>query len=161
MRTQREQREQGTSDPQWFSVDLRAVCGIDWVRLVFEGDAGEPLYTPPARGNPYGGTTVREIRSSYPLEFVVETSTDRAEWRRVYRTTAGTGGVVNVQPARPVEGRWVRLTSLRRSSPHRIGLSGFEVYGTAGDGRPAVAVLGPLADGGPPSRPAVIRAVRP
>ena len=79
----------------------------------------------------------------------------------VYRTTAGTGGVVNVQPARPVEGRWVRLTSLRRSSPHRIGLSGFEVYGTAGDGRPAVAVLGPLADGGPPSRPAVIRAVRP
>ncbi|MBT3155035.1 hypothetical protein HTV45_29895 [Streptomyces sp. CHD11] len=154
-------KEQGTSDPQAFSVDLRAVCGIDWVRLVFEGDAGDPLYIPPPRGNPDGGATVREVRSSHPLEFVVEASTDRARWRSVYRTTAGTGGVVNIQPTRPVRGRWVRMMSLRRSSPHPLGLSAFEVYGTSGDGRPAVAVLGPLAEVGALSRPPVIRAVRP
>lgn len=144
-------REQGTSDPQWVAVDLRAVCGIDWIRLAFECDAGDPLYTPPAGGNRFDGAAAGEIRSSYPLEFVVETSTDHAVWRSVYRTTAGTGGVVNIQPARPVRGRWVRMTSLRRSSSHPLGLSGFDVYGTPG------ALAGP----GRLPGPAVIRAVRP
>ncbi|GGW93369.1 hypothetical protein GCM10010297_13620 [Streptomyces malachitofuscus] len=154
-------KEPRTDDPQWISVDLEAVCGIDWIRLTFEGDASDPLFTPPATGDPYSGTTAKQIRSSYPLEFVVEASTDHSEWKSVYRTIAGTGGVVNIQPVHPVRGRWVRMTSLRRSSSHPLGLSGFEVYGTAGDGRPAGAFLGALADRGGLPVPAAIRAVRP
>ena len=137
-------KEPPTGDPQSVAVDLRAVCGIDWIRLTFEGDASDPLFAPPAAGHPHGGTTARPVRSSYPLEFVVEVSPERAEWTSVYHTIAGTGGVVNIQPAHPVRGRWVRLTSLRRSSSHPLGLNGFEVYGSAGDGRPAGALLGAL-----------------
>lgn len=154
-------RDQGTDRPQWISVDLHAVCRIGWIRLTFEGDASEPLFAPHATGHPRCGTTAREIRSSYPLEFVVEASTDHCSWTSVYRTAAGTGGVVNIQLVRPVEGRWVRMTSLRRSSSHPLGLSGFEVYRTAGERRPAGAVLGALPDRGGPRNPAAIRAVRP
>ncbi|KES08190.1 hypothetical protein BU52_03970 [Streptomyces toyocaensis] len=154
-------RDQGTGRPQWVSVDLHAVRRISWIRLTFEGDASEPLFAPSAGDTPDSGAAAERIRWSHPLEFVVETSTDHCAWTSVYRTAAGTGGVVNIQPLRPVEGRWVRMTSLRRSSSHPLGLSGFEVYGAAGDSRPAGAVLGALLDRGGLRGPAVIRAVRP
>ncbi|WP_373315198.1 galactose-binding domain-containing protein [Streptomyces lanatus] len=71
-------------DPQWVAVDLQAACEVTQVRLTFEADASDPVYTPPTTGNVHSGTTGKEIQSSYSLVFV-------------YRTTAGTGGVVDRQ----------------------------------------------------------------
>ncbi|MGQ4478548.1 discoidin domain-containing protein [Streptomyces sp. SAS_276] len=127
----------GAGDPQWISVDLQAACEVTSIRLTFEGDASDPVFTPPTTGNPANGTTGKEIQSSYSVEYVVETSTDHTSWTSVHRTTAGTGGVVTIQPPRPVTARWVRLTSTRRSGPNPLGLNGFEVYGTARGHRPS------------------------
>ncbi|SEC50484.1 Glycosyl hydrolases family 2, sugar binding domain [Streptomyces sp. 3213] len=127
----------GAGDPQWISIDLQAPCEVTSVRLTFEGDANDPVFTPPTSGNPADGTTGKEIQSSYSVEYVVETSTDRTSWTAVHRTTAGTGGVVNIQPPHPVTARWIRLTSTRRSNPNPLGLNGFEVYGTVKDHRPS------------------------
>lgn len=55
----------------------------------------------------------------------------------MYRTTAGTGGVVNIQLPRPVTARWVRMTSRRHSNPNPLGLNGFEVYGSPKGHRPS------------------------
>ncbi|GAA1671266.1 discoidin domain-containing protein [Streptomyces yatensis] len=125
-------------DPQWVAVDLQSACEVTHIRLTFEADSSDPVYTPPTSGNVHSGTTGKEIQSSYPLVFVVETSLDNTSWTTAYRSTAGTGGVVDIRPARPVRARHVRLTSQKRSSPLPLGLNGFEVYGTAGDHRPPV-----------------------
>lgn len=124
-------------DPQWIAVDLQAACEVTHIRLTFEADASDPVYTPPTSGNVHSGTTGKEIRSSYSLVFVVETSLDDKSWTTAYRTTAGTGGMVNVQFPRPVRARWVRMTSQKRSSPLPLGLNGFEVYGTTEGRRPS------------------------
>lgn len=84
-------------DPQWIAVDLQSVCEVTQVRLVFEADASTPVFTPPTEGNPHSGTTGKEVQSSYALVFVLETSLDNEAWSTAYRTTAGTGGVVNIQ----------------------------------------------------------------
>ncbi|WP_030377131.1 MULTISPECIES: discoidin domain-containing protein [unclassified Streptomyces] len=124
-------------DPQWIAVDLQSACEVTDVRLTFEADASTPVFTPPAEGNPHSGTTGKEVQSSYALVFAVETSLDNKSWTTAYRTTAGTGGVVNIQLPRPTRARWVRMTSQKRSSPLPLGLNGFEVYGTAEGHRPA------------------------
>lgn len=124
-------------DPQWIAVDLQAACEVTRVRLTFEADASDPVYTPPTTGNVHSGTTGDEIQSSFSLVFVVETSVDHESWTTVYSTTAGTGGVVDVQLPHPVSARWVRMTSRKRSSPLPLGLNGFEVYGTAKGHRPS------------------------
>ncbi|WLW57284.1 discoidin domain-containing protein [Streptomyces sp. YU58] len=123
-------------DPQWIEVDLQAECRVDRVRLTFEADASDPVFTPPADGNPRQGTTGEEILSSYAREFVVETSRDHASWTSVHRTTAGTGGLVDIPLPKPVTARWVRMTARLRSNPNPLGLNGFEVYGTAPAHRP-------------------------
>ncbi|MEV6765922.1 discoidin domain-containing protein [Streptomyces sp. NPDC051105] len=123
-------------DPQWITVDLQAACQVTWIRLTFEADAADPVFTPPTSGNPADGTTGKEILSSYAVDCVVETSLDRKSWTSVYRTTAGTGGAVDIQLPRPMPARWVRMTSRKRSSPLPLGLNGFEVYGTPAGHRP-------------------------
>ncbi|MEU6098306.1 discoidin domain-containing protein [Streptomyces sp. NPDC047079] len=123
-------------DPQWISVDLQADCQVSWIRLTFEADAGDPVFTPPGSGNWSNGTTGKEILSSYALDFVVETSRDKRSWTSVYRTTAGAGGVVDIH-LEPVTARWVRMTARKRSSANPLGLNGFEVYGTVEGHRPA------------------------
>ncbi|MFQ6144454.1 discoidin domain-containing protein [Streptomyces seoulensis] len=125
-------------DPQWISVDLQADCQVTRVRLTFEADASDPVFTPPSSGNWSDGTTGKEILSSYPVDFVVETSRDQRSWASVHRTTAGTGGEVDIQLTRPVTARWVRMTAHKRSSAHPLGLNGFEVYGSAAGHRPPV-----------------------
>ncbi|MEU9963465.1 discoidin domain-containing protein [Streptomyces malaysiensis] len=124
-------------DPQWIAVDLQATCEVTHIRLAFEADASDPVYTPPTTGNVHSGTTGKEIQSSYSLVFVVETSLDNKTWTTAYRTTAGTGGVVKIQLPRPARARWVRMTSQKRSSPLPLGLNAFEVYGTAKGRRPS------------------------
>ncbi|MEU9239384.1 discoidin domain-containing protein [Streptomyces sp. NPDC048385] len=128
----------GEGDPQWIAVDLQAVCEVSQVRLTFEADASDPVYTPPTTGNVHSGTTGKEIQSSYSLVFTVEVSLDGRSWVTVHRTTAGTGGVVSIRLPHPVRARWVRMTSRQRSSPLPLGLNGLEVYGTAEGSRPAV-----------------------
>ncbi|WP_432043306.1 discoidin domain-containing protein [Streptomyces cadmiisoli] len=128
----------GGGDPQWISVDLQAACLLTWIRLTFEADASDPVFVPPTTGNPASGTTGKEIQSSYAVEFVVETSEDHSSWTSVYRTTAGTGGVVEIQLPRPVRARWVRMTARKRSSANPLGLNGFEVYGVPKGHRPDV-----------------------
>ncbi|MFD4611827.1 discoidin domain-containing protein [Streptomyces sp. NPDC058440] len=125
-------------DPQWIAIDLQAACEVTHICLTFEADASDPVYTPPTTGNVHSGTTGKEIQSSYSVVFMVETSVDNKSWTAVYRTTAGSGGVVNIQIPRPVRARWVRMTSQKRSSTLPLGLNGFEVYGTAKGHRPSV-----------------------
>ena len=125
-------------DPQWVAVDLQAVCQVTSIRLTFEGDADDPVFTPPTSGNPNTDTTGKEIRSSYAVDFVVETSRDDRSWTRVHRTTSGKGGVVTVELDAPVTARWVRMTATERSSSNPLGLNGFEVFGIAPGRRPAV-----------------------
>ncbi|MFF3934950.1 discoidin domain-containing protein [Streptomyces phaeofaciens] len=124
-------------DPQWIAIDLQAACTVTAIRLTFEGDASDPVYTPPTSGNVHSGTTGKEIQSSYSVDFVVEASLDGKSWTTVHRTTAGTGGVVEIEPTHPVPARWVRMTSRRRSGPLPLGLNAFEVYGTADGHRPS------------------------
>jgi hypothetical protein len=124
-------------DPQWISVDLQAVCQVTSVRLTFEAAAGDPVFVRPATGNWSDGTTGKENLSSYAVDFVVETSQDRHAWTSVHRTTAGTGGVVNITLDQPVQARWVRMTSRKRSDANPLGLNGFEVYGSAQGHRPS------------------------
>ncbi|GHD93303.1 hypothetical protein GCM10010508_49450 [Streptomyces naganishii JCM 4654] len=122
----------GESDghrPRSFCLDLRAPCRVDWIRLVFGADGSVPVLASA------GGTGEREANRgaeqvSYAAEFVVETSLDLSGWRSVYRTAAGTGGVVDIQLPGPVPARWVRMTARRLSSPHPLGLNAFEVFGT-------------------------------
>ncbi|MFE7750231.1 discoidin domain-containing protein [Streptomyces sp. NPDC057428] len=123
-------------DPQWISVDLQADCRVDRIRLTFEADASDPVFTPRSEGNPRQGTTGRELLSSYATEFVVETSRDHHSWTGVYRTTAGTGGIVDIPLPEPVAARWVRMTARKRSNPNPLGLNGFEVYGAVAGHRP-------------------------
>lgn len=117
-------------DPQWISVDLQGDCEVTAIRLTFEGDEHDPVFSKPSSGNWSDGTTGKEILSSYAVDFVVETSRDRLSWTSVFRTTAGTGGVVDIALDQPVTARWVRMTSRKRSNPNPLGLNGFEVYGT-------------------------------
>ncbi|GHJ40967.1 discoidin domain-containing protein [Streptomyces sp. TS71-3] len=124
-------------DPQWISVDLQGDCQVSSIRLTFEGDVNDPVFTFPSSGNPYDGTTGKEILSSFAVDFVVETSRDKKSWTSVYRTTSGTGGVVDIKLDKPVAARWVRLTARKRSSDNPLGLNGFEVYGTAPGHRPS------------------------
>ncbi|WP_405591645.1 discoidin domain-containing protein [Streptomyces sp. NBC_01190] len=124
-------------DPQWISVDLQADCSVDSVRLTFEATVNDPVFTPSTSGNPRDSTTGQEILSSCAVDFVVETSRDGHSWTSVYRTTSGTGGVVDIPLATPVVARWVRLTVRKRSNANPLGLNGFEVFGTAAGHRPA------------------------
>lgn len=123
-------------DPQWISVDLQADCEVDSVRLTFEATVNDPPFVPSTSGNPWDSTTGKEILSSCAVDFVVETSRDQRSWTSVYRTTSGTGGVVDITLDKPVTARWVRLTVRKRSNTNPLGLNGFEVYGTARGHRP-------------------------
>ncbi|WP_328463454.1 discoidin domain-containing protein [Streptomyces sp. NBC_00448] len=123
-------------DPQWIAVDLEGDCDVTSLRLTFEAKEGDPVFLEGPSGNRWDGTTGQEILSSYAVDFVVETSRDHTSWTSLYRTGAGTGGVVEIAPATPVTARWVRLTVRKRSSANPLGLNGFEVYGTARGHRP-------------------------
>ncbi|MGW1623839.1 hypothetical protein [Streptomyces sp. NPDC002172] len=54
----------------------------------------------------------------------------------MYRSTSGTGGVVDIPLAEPATAHWVRMTALRRSDANPLGVNGFQVYGTAPAHRP-------------------------
>jgi hypothetical protein len=126
----------GNGDPQWITVDLQASCRIEAVTLVFEAKAGDPPFDF-SGGNPWGQTTGQEILSSAAVDFRLDVSGDGSSWRTVHTASASQGGVVNVTLPSPVTGRWVRLTSTRRTNANPLGLNGFQVFGTCDRARPA------------------------
>ncbi|PZG18384.1 discoidin domain-containing protein [Nonomuraea aridisoli] len=125
-------------DPQWISVDLQGECEITALRLVFEATLDDPVFVPSTSGNPRDSTTGQEILSSCAVDFVIETSLDNRAWTAVYRTSSGTGGVMEIGLERPAVARWVRMTVHKRSNANPLGLNGLQVYGTAKGHRPAV-----------------------
>ncbi|MBM9510399.1 discoidin domain-containing protein [Actinacidiphila acididurans] len=124
-------------DPQWIRVDLQGTCDVDLIRLTFEATVNDPVFTPSTDGDPWDNTTGQEILSSCAVDFTVDTSLDEQSWTPVYRTTAGTGGVVEIPLTQPAAARFVRLTVRKRSNANPLGLNGFEVYGTPRGHRPA------------------------
>ncbi|MFJ9539046.1 discoidin domain-containing protein [Streptomyces sp. NPDC101225] len=125
-------------DPQWISVDLQAQCEVTSVHLTFEATSDDPPYVDAPGGNPRNDTTGQEILSSCAVEYVVETSRDHTTWTEVHRTDSGQGGAVEIELAKPVTARWVRMTVHKRSNANPLGLNGFQVYGTCRGGRPHV-----------------------
>ncbi|MGQ5261083.1 discoidin domain-containing protein [Micromonospora sp. ZYX-F-536] len=118
-------------DPQWISVDLQAPCRIEAVTLVFEATLADG----PFDGN-YTDTDGDEILSSAATAYRIEVSADGRDWRPVYETSEGQGGVQAIKLPEPVTARWIRMTSTRRSNGNPVGLNGFQVYGVPLAGRP-------------------------
>ena len=125
----------GNGDPQWITVDLQASCRIEAVTLVFEAKAGDPPFDF-SGGNPWSPTTGQEVLSSAAVDFRIDVSGDGSSWRTVHQTAIGQGGIVNIILASPVAGRYVRLTSARRTNTNPLGLNGFQVFGTCDRQRP-------------------------
>ncbi|WP_410813727.1 discoidin domain-containing protein [Micromonospora sp. 067-2] len=121
-----------TGDPQWISVDLQAPSRIEAVTLVFEATLADG----PFDGN-YTDTDGDEILSSAATAYRIEVSTNGQDWRAVYETTEGQGGVQAIKLPEPVTARWIRMTSTKRSNGNPVGLNGFQVYGRSLAGRPA------------------------
>ncbi|MEH1168270.1 discoidin domain-containing protein [Micromonospora sp. CPCC 205539] len=119
-------------DPQWITVDLQAPCSVEAVTLVFEATLADG----PFDGN-YTDTDGDEILSSAATAYRIEVSADGRDWRSVYETTEGQGGVQAIKLPTPVTARWIRMTSTKRSNGNPVGLNGFQVYGTPLGARPA------------------------
>jgi hypothetical protein len=102
------------SDPQWLRVDLGTTATVTEVVLNWE--------------------------AAYATAFQIQVSDNAADWRTVYSTTTGTGGVQRL----PVSGtgRYVRMHGTQRVGGYGYSLWEFQVYGTAGT---------------PPTGPGVVR----
>jgi glucose/arabinose dehydrogenase len=96
-------------DPQWIYVDLGATVNVHRVRLQWD--------------------------ASCATAYQVQTSTDHTTWTTISTTTAGDGGVddLNVNGS----GRYVRMYGTHRcraDSSHGYSLQEFDVYGGTGSG---------------------------
>jgi glucose/arabinose dehydrogenase len=96
-------------DPQWIYVDLGSTVNVHRVRLQWDASCAKA--------------------------YQVQTSPDHATWTTVSTTTAGDGGVddLNVNGS----GRYVRMYGTHRCRPdssHGYSLQEFDVYGTTGSG---------------------------
>jgi nitrogen fixation protein FixH len=89
------------SDPQWIQVDLGAVKTFDHVQLVWE--------------------------TAYGKAYTIQTSSNGTDWRTVYSTTTGDGGVDDL--AVGGSGRYVRMSGTQRGTAWGYSLYEFGVYG--------------------------------
>ncbi|MGV9625745.1 beta-1,3-glucanase family protein [Streptomyces sp. NPDC003487] len=95
------------SDPQWIQVDLGTEQSITQVTLKWE--------------------------AAFAKAFAVQTATSpNGPWTTVYSTTAGTGGVQNLNVT--ASGRYVRMNGTQRATPYGYSLYEFQVYGGSGGG---------------------------
>ena len=90
------------SDPQWITVDLQRAQSIARVELSWEG--------------------------AYGKAYNIEVSLDGQNWKEVYKTDAGKGGVETIR-FQPVETRFIRLTGTKRATPYGYSLWEFKVFG--------------------------------
>ncbi|MBB6730915.1 discoidin domain-containing protein [Cohnella zeiphila] len=97
---------EGSSNPQWVSVDLGDTVQIGHVKLSW--------------AVPHG------------TSYQILVSTDGTDWTEVYATTSGNGGLDDIKfPA--VDARYVKLNVLDRSDPYwGATVYEFEVYGDSG-----------------------------
>jgi hypothetical protein len=90
------------SDPQWIQVDLGSSRAFNHVQLVWE--------------------------SAYAKAYTVQTSDNGTDWRTVYSTTAGDGGVDDL--AVGGSGRYVRVSGTQRGTGWGYSLYELGVYGS-------------------------------
>lgn len=88
------------SDPQWIQVDLGAVTSFQHVQLVWEG--------------------------AYGRAYEIQVSDNGTDWRGVYSTTTGNGGVDAIDVT--ASGRYVRLYGTQRGTGWGYSLFEFGVY---------------------------------
>jgi len=89
------------ADPQWIAVDLGAATRISRVDLVWEG--------------------------AYGKAYAIQVSQDGSEWRDVYKTEKGRGGLETIRfPA--TEARWVRMVGTERGTEYGYSLWEFKVF---------------------------------
>jgi F5/8 type C domain-containing protein/glycosyl hydrolase family 2 len=88
------------SDPQWLRVDLGRVTSFNHVQLVWEAAFGKA--------------------------YEIQVSDDAANWRPVYSTTTGDGGVDDL--AINGTGRYVRMLGTQRGTGYGYSLYEFGVY---------------------------------
>lgn len=90
------------SDAQWIYVDLGARQAIEKVVLHWE--------------------------AAYGKEYRIEVSDDAADWKSVYSTTTGSGGVEEIS-IEPTDARYVRMLGIKRGSNYGYSLWEFKVFG--------------------------------
>ncbi|WP_371619347.1 family 20 glycosylhydrolase [Streptomyces sp. NBC_00454] len=90
------------SDPQWLQVDLGSSQAVNRVVLRWE--------------------------AAYGKAFQIQLSDDKATWRTLYSTTAGTGGVQDLTGLSG-SGRYLRLYATQRGTTYGYSLYEFEAYG--------------------------------
>ncbi|ADQ45029.1 coagulation factor 5/8 type domain protein [Caldicellulosiruptor kronotskyensis 2002] len=95
--------ESAWSDPQWIMVDLEAVYSITGVKLVWETAAAR--------------------------DYKIQVSLDKVTWMDAFVRTNGTGGTENITFNSPVQGRYVRMYGIARTTNYGYSLWEFEVYG--------------------------------
>jgi beta-galactosidase len=78
------------SDSQWLAIDLGRTTRISRVELLWE--------------------------AAYGKAYAIQVSEDGKNWKTVYQTDAGKGGIEVIRFS-PVEGRWVRMLGSKRGSP--------------------------------------------
>ena len=89
------------SDPQWLAVDLGAPTEISRVQLVWE--------------------------AAYGKAYSIQVSPDGTDWKDVYSTTRGKGGMETIRFT-PVTARWVRLYGQRRGTEFGYSLWELRVF---------------------------------
>jgi hypothetical protein len=90
------------SDPQWVQVDLGSAHAFNHVQLVWE--------------------------NAYAKAYTVQTSDNGTDWRTVYSTTTGDGGVDDL--ATGGSGRYVRVSGTQRGTGWGYSLYELGVYGS-------------------------------
>jgi len=89
------------SDPQWIAVDLGETQTVSRVELCWEAAFGKT--------------------------YEIQVSTDNKEWKTVYDTDEGAGGI-EVRRFTPTPARWVRLYGKERATPFGYSLWELGVY---------------------------------
>lgn len=92
------------SDAQWISVDLGAITSVNHVVLNWEAAFGK--------------------------SYEIQTSSDGANWRTVYSTSAGVGGLEDIKFS-PVDARHVRMKGIKRATSWGYSLFEMQVFNDA------------------------------
>ncbi len=110
------------TDGQWICVDLGASSALSEVALVWGDNHG--------------------------AHYSVEVSEDNENWKTLFRTERGEGGIATI-PAAGEKGRFVRMSCSRGSPTPGCSLVGFQVWGSGGMRIPEILQEGPDARGAP------------
>jgi hypothetical protein len=88
------------ADPQWIQVDLGTTTTIHHIQLAWE--------------------------AAYAKAYQIQTSMDGSVWTPIYATTAGDGGIDDVDVT--ASGRYIRVYATARGTAHGYSLYEFGIY---------------------------------